>query len=361
MLVRDVYDALDRLAPFALALEWDNSGFQCGDPDSEVRAVAFALDPTIPAMEEALSQGANLLVSHHPLVFKPLKSLSDRDPSAAAPLYALRHGLSVISAHSNWDAVGVAPALAKALDIRPLGVLEAVPLRTLKLVAFVPEGHEARVADAVFAAGAGEVGEYSRCSFRAAGLGSFLPGEGANPAIGSKGAHTETPELRLEALVPRGLRDRVARALIESHPYEEPAFEFQESALPRGYGFGLIGEWDPPREPLGFLSGRLGVPAFPVAGPRAASVRRVALMPGSGGPYVEAAKKAGAELLVTGDLGHHQALLARNLGLTVAALGHHQTENPGVAALRDALSGRLGPGAKTIFIEGSGPIATWAG
>ncbi|MDR2338894.1 MAG: Nif3-like dinuclear metal center hexameric protein [Deltaproteobacteria bacterium] len=361
MLVRDLIGIIDDLAPFRLALDWDNPGLQCGDPGAALTGVAFCLDPTLDAMGKALGGGANALVSHHPLIFKELKSLPDGNPELAALLFAVRNGLAVISAHTNWDAAGMAPALAGVLGLKSLGFLEAAPLRLLKLVAFVPAGHEDRVSEAVFAAGAGHVGNYSKCSFQAPGTGTFLPGEGANPAIGSQGELEKTPETRFEALVPPKNRDRVAQALRASHPYEEPAFEFQETALDRAFGFGLLGEWDPPREPLSYLAKRLGTPAFPVAGRMPKTLGKVALMPGSGGSYARAAKALGAGLLITGDLGHHQALLARDLGICVASLGHHETESPGVAALRREVAERLGPGIKTFLTNDGSPIEIWAG
>ncbi|MDR1039598.1 MAG: Nif3-like dinuclear metal center hexameric protein [Deltaproteobacteria bacterium] len=358
MKVSDVLAVIDSIAPFCLALDWDNSGLQAGDPDRRVAKAAVALDPSPETVDSALAAGSDLLITHHPLIFAPLKSLASGRPQAEALLKAVRADLPVISAHTNWDAAGMAPALAELLELKPEGFIEPVSADLLKIVVFVPPGSFGQVSEALFDAGAGEIGAYTRCSFRAEGLGGFLPPEGSDPYIGSQGVYTETAEHRLEAVLPSSLRDRCARAVRASHPYEEPAFEFYRVDIQGAYGFGIVGVWDPPREPLPWIAGRLGKSCLTLAGPVPDKASRVALLPGSGASYLPRAKAAGCELLVTGDLTHHQALLARELGIGVVSAGHHETETPGCRRLMLELAKRA-PEVSFSMIREESPMPVW--
>ncbi|MDR3155420.1 MAG: Nif3-like dinuclear metal center hexameric protein [Deltaproteobacteria bacterium] len=353
-----ILSLIDSFAPFSLALDWDNSGFQAGDPEKEVARAAVCLDPTPEAVDEAAGRGADVLVAHHPLIFKPLRQVTAGRPQTEALLRAVRAGLAVISAHTNWDAAGMAPALATALELAPKGFLEPVAADLLKIVVFVPVGSERDVSEALFDAGAGRIGAYTRCSFRAGGLGGFLPPRDSSPFIGEPEAYTETEELRLEAALPASLRDRCADAVRAAHPYEEPAFEFYRMEATGAYGFGLWGEWDPPREPLAWIAERLGTSALACAGHIPARVQRAALLPGSGASYIPQAKAAGCEILVTGDLTHHQALLARELDLGVVSAGHLETEAPGTERLMAELSARA-PEVDFFLIRQRSPMPTW--
>jgi dinuclear metal center YbgI/SA1388 family protein len=355
---REILSLIDSFAPFSLALDWDNSGFQAGDPEKPVRVVAVSLDPTLSAVETALGKGADLLVAHHPLVFKPLNGVVAGRPQTGALIRAIQAELPVISAHTNWDAAGMGPALAELLELKVEGFLEPASADLLKIVVFVPEGSERQVSEALFEAGAGQIGAYSRCSFRAAGLGGFLPPPDASPYIGVSGVYTETAEYRLEAVLPASLRDRCAAAARAAHPYEEPAFEFYRMEATGTFGFGIAGVWDPPRPPLPWLAARLGVRDLAVAGPVPPSVRRAALLPGAGASYLPQAKGAGCEVLITGDLTHHQALLAEELGIGVISAGHHETETPGVRRLADELSARA-PELVFHLLPGASPLDAW--
>jgi putative NIF3 family GTP cyclohydrolase 1 type 2 len=260
MLVGDVLSALDRLAPLALALEWDNSGLQVGDPGAPVEKIALALDPTMSAVEAALAAGCRLLVTHHPMIFKPLKRLDASDPEAAAVMRAVSGGLAVISVHTNWDAVGVARALADVLDLRDLRPLEDRPLRWAKLIVFVPADHVEKVLEAAFASGAGKIGDYDHCHFGTFGKGGFRVPAHGSPFIGRPGQRSLIDEVRLEVILPTALKGAVERAVKAVHPYEEPAVEFIDVDTV-AHGFGLVGRWRPPRRPEAFLAERLATGA----------------------------------------------------------------------------------------------------
>ena len=299
-----------------------------------------------------------MLIAHHPLLYKPIRRLEAGSPEGDALIYAIENQISIISAHTNWDALGVAEALAKVLGIRRTGFLEARSPELLKLVVFAPEGSEGRILDAVHLAGAGDMGPYGRCSFRSRGTGSFLPKEGSRPAIGEPGRQEEVGESRIEVILGSHLKDRAARAVVESHPYETPAFEFYKADSPGGFGFGLVGEWDPPADPLPHVAGRLGLKVLRHTRLMPERVSRVALMPGSGGSYILPAKRAGAELLITGDLGHHDAQLAQDVSLGVIGAGHFETENPSLALLKEKLEAKA-PGLRLSLIPGQSPLAAW--
>ncbi len=343
-------DALDALFPPAWAEEWDSVGLQVGDPAAPAPRAMVALDPTAEVIEEAGRAGCGILVTHHPLLFRPLARLDLRDPVAAAAAAALRVGVAVFACHTNADVAepGVSDALAAALDIEVTGVLRPTAAgQRVKLVTFVPVEATAKVLDAIAGAGAGAIGEYSHCSFRVRGTGTFLPSERANPAVGERGELTEVEEDRLEVLVPRERVATVIEAMVDAHPYEEVAYDVFPLAGGGGRGLGRTGRLPAPmsaRDLANLCEERLASPAR-LVGDADREVRAVALCGGSGSSLIPDAIRAGADAFVTGDLKHHQALDAAAAGLTVIDAGHHGTEQPFVrvlaALLRDAGLGEV--------------------
>jgi len=348
MLVSDVVGAVEGLAPTALAEDWDNVGLQVGDPAAGVRRVLVALTPLPEVFDEAEELGANLLLLHHPLIFRPLKRL---DPS----LYpgdlvsrALRRGIAVLAAHTNYDAApgGVSVALAEALGLSDADRVVAPRGSMRKIVVFVPEENVEVVADALAGAGAGEIGAYTHCTFRTPGTGTFFGGEGTNPHLGERGQLERVEEVRLETVVPAHLAHRAAAAARAAHPYEEPALDtYPVEGRPQGCGYGRVGLLD---EPLAtealreHVSERLGSEARLVAGGRPGrEVARVAVLGGSGGSFVREAAASGAEAYVTGDLSYHDALLAESLGLVAIDAGHAPTELPSLEPLARGLAGMV--------------------
>lgn len=341
MQVRDFIQIIHRLAPPDLACDWDNSGLQAGSPAAEIKKIGLALDATVTTVAEALDLGCDLLFAHHPLIFKPLKNISPATVEGAVLSRAISGGLAIFSAHTNWDAAagGVAAALADLLGLEDRRPLEPGARDFYKLVVFVPQAYEAALKEALFAAGAGAVGDYDRCWFSAPGAGGFRVPPEARPFVGEPGSEAGVSESRLEVIVPRALADRAASAIFKTHPYEEPAFEFYPIKIyGRDQGLGLIGHWPDGRDLLAECREKLGLSAFRCAGPEAGRVKTVALLPGSGGSYIRLAKACGAEALITGDVGYHQALEAEHLGLSLLDLGHYETEWPSVLRLKEVLS-----------------------
>ncbi|MDR1658016.1 MAG: Nif3-like dinuclear metal center hexameric protein [Deltaproteobacteria bacterium] len=357
MKVSDLLDIIHRVAPSNLAAEWDNTGLQVGDPRWEVQRAALALDPTSKNIQKALDLNCQLLITHHPLIFRPFKKISPSDPAAAPVWLAVSKGLAVISVHTNWDAVGVAIELAELLALEVLRPLEDKPEPFSKLTVFVPQEHAAAVRLAAFQAGAGTIGDYPECFFQAPGMGGFTVPPWGKPFSGSPGKAHQAPEERLEIILPSGLKGQVDRAVRAVHPYEEPAIEFYEIQT-LGSGYGLIGRWDPPRDAVAFLKNRLTSNGL-WAGPIPDRISEVALMPGSGGDYVAQAAALGAELLITGDVGHHQALLACEAGLAVFSAGHFETERPAIKRLAQRLRAAMqshGAQVELLILEESSPF-----
>lgn len=344
--VSEITEAIERLAPPALAEEWDNCGLQVGDPAAEVRRILVALTPLPEVFDEAEKTGADFLLFHHPLIFAPLKSMDLSSYPGDLLGRAIRSNLTVYAAHTSYDAApeGVSVALADALELRgPLEVI--VPRGHLrKLVVFVPAEDVDAVADALSEAGAGTIGDYTRCTFRTPGTGTFLSGDAADPYLGERGQLETVNEVRLETVVPAHLARRAAAAAVAAHPYEETALDvYPVGGHPAGCGYGRTGQLSEPLTPEELrerVSGALGFPARLVSVPDPGQrIERVAVVGGSGGSFIREAAASGADAYVTGDLDYHDGLLAESLGLAAADAGHAATELPSLEPLARRLAG----------------------
>ena len=342
---KEIAEAVERTVPDALAEDWDNPGLQVGDLDSEANRVLVALTPVAEVFEEAEEIGADFLLFHHPLIFGGMDSLDTASYPGDLVARAVKNNLTVYAAHTNYDAApgGVSVALAEALGLA--GPLEVVAPRgsMRKLVVFVPEENVDTLADALTEAGAGVIGEYTHCTFRSPGTGTFFGGELTNPHAGEKGRLERVPELRLETVVPAHLAPRAEASAHAAHPYEEPAHDlYPVDGYPEGCGYGRVGrlpEQPKPEELRESVSGSLGFPARLVANPEPARrIERVAVLGGSGGSFVREAASSGADAYITGDLDYHDALLAESLGLAAVDAGHAATELPSLEPLARRLA-----------------------
>jgi dinuclear metal center YbgI/SA1388 family protein len=336
--VAQIAEAVDRIAPLALAEEWDNCGLQVGDPEAEVNRVLVALTPLPEVFEVAEEKGADFLLFHHPLVFDPLKTIDTSSYPGGLLARAIRNGHAVYAAHTSYDAApaGVSVALARTLGLgAPLRVLS--PRGALrKLVVFVPEENVDAVAKALAEVGAGVIGDYTECTFRTRGTGTFRGGDETNPYLGEKGRLEEVEEVRIETVVPAHTVDRAVEAATAAHPYEEMALDvYPVEGSPGGCGYGRLGTL-PDRLTAGELrehvSESLGFPSRLVADPER-RIETVAALGGSGGSFIPEAAASGAHAYVTGDVDYHDALLAQSLGLTVIDAGHAATELPSLEPL----------------------------
>jgi len=351
--VADIASAIEEWAPPGSAQSYDNVGLQVGRADRTVSRAVIALDCTPSVVREAREAGAELVVSHHPLLFRPLKRLAAGDLVAETALSLAEAGIALYSAHTNLDVArgGVSFALARQLgleDVRFLQPLDGDVLR--KLVVFVPASHSDQVREAVARAGAGRIGAYEGCAFESPGTGHFRPSKGANPFIGEAGGPAEqVEEVRLEMEVPSWLLSRVLVALSEAHPYEEIAYDIVPVRQAyRNAGLGAVGTL-PGAEPLfAFLSRvteRLGIPALRHTGAASDAVRTVAVCGGSGSDLVPAAIAAGADAFVTADVTYHRFFDV--LGpdgaprIMLVDAGHYETEAVAERLLHGFLSERF--------------------
>jgi dinuclear metal center YbgI/SA1388 family protein len=336
--VAQIAEAVERIAPLALAEEWDNCGLQVGDPETEANRVLVALTPLPEIFEEAEEKGADFLLFHHPLIFDPLKSIVTSTYPGGLLARAIRNDHAVYAAHTNYDAApaGESVALARVLGLGgPLRVL--LPRGALrKLVVFVPEENVDAVAKALAEVGAGVIGDYTECTFRTAGTGTFRGGDETNPYLGEKGRLEEVEEVRIETVVPAHTQRRAVEAASAAHPYEEMALDvYPVEGSPEGCGYGRLGtlpEQLTAEELRQHVSESLGFPARLVADPER-RIGTVAVLGGSGGSFIPEAAAAGAQAYVTGDVDYHDALLAESLGLTVIDAGHAATELPSLEPL----------------------------
>jgi dinuclear metal center YbgI/SA1388 family protein len=335
--VAQIAEAVERIAPISLAEEWDNCGLQVGDPGAEVNRVLVALTPLPEVLDEAEEKGADFLLFHHPLIFEPLKVVVTSTYPGDLMARAMRNGLAVYVAHTSYDAApaGVSVALARMLGLGgPLRVLS--PRGGLrKLVVFVPEENVDAVAKALAEAGAGVIGDYTECTFRTRGRGTFRGGDESNPYLGEKGRLEQVEEVRMETVVPAHAVDRAVDAATAAHPYEEMALDvYLVEGSPEGCGYGRLGTL-PERLTAGELhlhvSESLGFPSRLVAD-SGRQIETVAVLGGSGGSFIPEAA-SGADAYVTGDVDYHDALLAESLGLTVIDAGHAATELPSLEPL----------------------------
>lgn len=321
----DVVAHLERRYPLRTAEPWDAVGLVTGDPAQPVRKVLLAVDPVAAVVDEALAWGADLIVTHHPLLLRGVHSIATTDPKGALLHRLVRGGCALYAAHTNADAAqrGVADALADALGLvetRPL--VPGAPAGTYdKHVVLVPDEHAQAVVDALADAGAGALGAYERCAWTTTGTGTFRPLTGAQPAVGEVGKVEEVPETRVEMIAPREARAKVVAAMRAAHPYEEPAFDVLElAALPTTTGLGRVGRLVTPTTLRAFAEHVARVlPATAqgvrVAGDLDAQVETIAVLGGSGDSEIPTARAAGADVYVTSDLKHHPVSDAREQGL----------------------------------------------
>ncbi|KIH76019.1 dimetal-binding protein YqfO [Geoalkalibacter ferrihydriticus DSM 17813] len=362
--VQDIVGLIHALAPPSLAEEWDNVGLQVGDPAAEVRRVLVALDPSHAVMQEAAAADAQLLISHHPLIFRPLKNLTPTDDVGRALLLAARTEIAVLCAHTNLDRAraGLNDWLAEALGLSQTTALQGSAGELFKLVVFVPRGYEEAVAAALFEGGAGHIGDYDQCSFRTLGRGTFRPGAQSDPFIGSAGGARETVrEMRLETVVPREYLQRAIQRMIKAHPYEEVAYDLIALHNRRiDIGLGRLGRLDQPLALDAFAEQvrvALSCQALRVVGDGARQVSKVAVCSGSGASLIGEAARQGVDVLVTGDVKYHEAQSALTQGLALIDAGHFPTERIVVPRLADCLRERLDErGWTTEVMQAKGEI-----
>ena len=331
MRIKEIVQTIENLAPVPLQEDFDNSGLQVGDINREATAALLSLDVTESVIDEAVSLGCNLIISHHPLAFKPFKSLTGRTYIERCMIKAIKHDIVIYAAHTNLDSVsgGVNFKMAEKLGLGNCRILQPAAGMLRKLVTFAPVAEAEKVRLAIFEAGAGHIGNYDQCSFNVEGNGTFRGGEAANPFVGQKGKlHTE-PEVRIETIFPKYLEKQLIRALLEAHPYEEVAWDIYplENRFDQA-GAGVVGTLPRPVDENQFLTLLKEVFRCPVIRHtplRGQPVQKIALCGGAGSFLLKDALSAGADFFVSGDFKYHQFFDADGK-IVIADVGHFESE-----------------------------------
>lgn len=329
--IQDVISYLERIAPPAYQESYDNATLICGDRNTELNGVVCALDCTEAVVEEAISLGANLIVAHHPIVFKGLKGLTGRNYVERTVIKAIKNDIAIFAIHTNLDhvATGVNKRICDRLGLKETKILQPKKQILSKLVFFVPIEEKGKVLDAVFAAGAGQIGEYKDCSFQVEGMGTFTPSANANPHIGKRGSPQFEKEARVEVILPSFLSNKVISAMKKVHPYEEVAYYL--SALEnenQEVGAGMIGRINNPMEGeefLDFLKEKMNLIILKHTGLIKRKIEKVAVCGGSGIFLLSDAKRAGADVFVTSDVKYHEFFDAEDQ-LILCDIGHYESE-----------------------------------
>lgn len=336
MLTGDIIAAIEAVAPAAWQESWDNTGLQVGSRLTECTGVLVCVDVTPQVIDRAIELKCNLVVSHHPLIFKGLKSLTGRTPAEAAVMNAIAAGISVYSNHTAVDKApgGVSYTMAEKLGVRVRRTLAPMQPKWYKLAVMVPEADAESVRMAMFDAGAGSLGNYDCCSFSTAGKGTFRALPGAHPQVGDIDELHAEPEVRVEVLVPHALADRVIQTMLDVHPYEVPAYDLLQPLNPDpAIGLGVVGTLDARMKPLDFIEHVKKTFRVPVARCTDFSrvmdadtpVSRVAMCGGSGGEFIGDAVRAGAQVYITGDVRYHDFVDRQN-DILIVDIGHYESE-----------------------------------
>lgn len=331
MLVKDILNCITEVAPLQWQESYDNAGLQVGDHSVEAHKALICLDITEEIVDEAIAKHCNVIVSHHPLIFKGLKHLTPQTYIERAVMKAIKNDIAMISMHTNLDNsyLGVSRVLAERLGLKNLRILQPLEGHLKKLVVYVPLSAAEAVRNAMFEAGAGCIGNYDSCSFNAQGQGSFRAGEKAHPYVGEIGKVHFEDEVRIETVVPKYALNQVITAMLKVHPYEEVAYdvfalenEFQQA------GAGMVGEFENPMEEVDFLqlvSETIDSPCLRHSAMTGCQIKRVALCGGSGSPFMGEAMRQKADAYLTADIKYHDFFIPENAMLLVDG-GHFETE-----------------------------------
>ena len=331
MKVQEIIRCIEEWAPPALQESYDNSGLILGNPNDKVNGVMLCLDVTEEVVEEAKSKKCNLIVSHHPLIFQPIKRLNGKTQKERTILKLIRSEIALYAAHTSLDNAekGINHALAGLLGVSRLKTLIPKAGLLKKLVTFCPIDHTEKVRKALFDAGAGNIGNYDSCSFNLQGTGSFRANDYATPFVGKRNQLHLEPETRIETIFPSYLQSRILEALLASHPYEEVAYDIY--SLDNDYenvGSGVVGLLNKPSEPKAFLlkvKKALGIKTLNYSHFTKKSISRVAICSGSGSFAIMPALAAGADALITADVRYHDYQIPEGKLLLIDA-GHYETE-----------------------------------
>jgi len=336
MKLKELIGRIEHAVPPDWALPKDPVGLHVGDPDQEVKRVYVGLEVSSDFLKKAISQKADMLLVHHPLIFQPLKRLVENDPVQRLIRKIIKHDMALYAAHTNLDLhpEGMAKVWAKKLGCSTMHPLANKPQgRKLKITTFVPEDHLDSIREALGKAGAGVIGEYDQCSFSISGEGTFRGSEHSNPFTGNAGVFEKTTEIRLEMLLPERAKWSVVKALYEAHPYDEPAYELYILDEFCGLNQAVwIAQFDKKLSWSDFInrvSKSIPNPEFisEMRPDKRKRIQKIAISTGSGSSIVSLAANLGVDAYLTGEVGYHQLWEANESGLNTVVVGHGQSES----------------------------------
>jgi dinuclear metal center YbgI/SA1388 family protein len=331
MKIVDIIAVIEKFAAPELQEEYDNAGLIVGDPGRSCTGVLCTLDVTEAVVKEAKERGVNLIIAHHPIIFRGLKKINGKNYVERTVIEAIKADIAIYAAHTNLDNVllGVSGMMAGKLGLKNIRILQPKNKMLRRLITFAPNDKAEQVRQAVFNAGAGEIGKYAECSFNSEGTGTFKAGEGADPYVGEIGKRHSEKETKIEIVYPFYLEQQVVKALVQNHPYEEVAYDiFTMENIHFGIGAGIVGELEGPKEEKEFL--KLVRQAFGAEGLRHTEllgkpVQKVALCGGAGSFLIKNAIQQGADIYITADIKYHEFFDAEGK-IIVADIGHYESE-----------------------------------
>ena len=345
----EIIKYLEEWAPKGIAWDKDNVGLQIGNPGIKIKNILLSLDLSDAVIKDAIENNCNFIITHHPVVYHPLKNLDfSRNQNAQMIKRLIKNDITLYSAHTNLDFTkhGVSHQLAKRINLKQIRFLKNLPSNQVKLVVFVPTSHLNKVVEAIHQAGGGIIGEYSHCSFRTTGTGTFKGSQESNPSMGNRGKTKFVEEVKLEVLVDEWKLNQVISALKTAHPYEEVAYDIYTLKNQNvNYGMGTIGKLETAmsqREFLDFISSKLKITNFRFTSGNKKKIETVAVCGGSCGELIDEAILQNADAFVTADLKYHSFRDADGKILLIDA-GHYETEIP----VLDEVQKRL----KTLLIK----------
>jgi len=342
MKIIDIISAIEVFAAPELQEEYDNAGLITGSPSWNCSGALCTLDVTMEVIKEAKAKNCNLIVAHHPIIFRGLKRINGKNYVEQVIIEAIKNDIAIYAAHTNLDNVvlGVNGMIAKKIGLQSTTILQPKNKMLRRLITFAPVDKAEEVRQAVFAAGAGHIGKYSECSFNSHGTGTFKAEKGADPYVGEIGKQHQEHETKIEIVYPFYLEAQVVKALVDNHPYEEVAYDiFTMGNVHFGIGAGIIGELETPVEETAFL--KLLKDRFQAQGIRHTAllgrpVKKVAVCGGAGSFLIKRAIQQGADVYVTADVKYHEFFDAEDR-LVLADIGHYESEQFTVELLHDLL------------------------
>ena len=362
MIAADIIQVLENFAPLTYQESYDNSGLQVGDTQTEIKGVLLTLDITEAVIDEAISRSCNMIVAHHPVIFSGLKKLTGRNYVERVVLKAIKNDVLLYAAHTNMDnaRAGVNAIIAGRLGLEKTTILQSMPGTLRKLYTYAPANAADKIKEALFAAGAGNIGKYSECSFNMPGTGTFRPAADAEPEIGTPGGPRENvAEIKIEVLVQQHQETRVLKALFENHPYEEVAYELvQLNNLNQELGAGLIGMLPEAMSEINLLQlvkDQMNAACIRHTSLRNRPVQKVAVCGGSGSFLLKQAISAGADIFITADYKYHQFFDAEGK-IVIADIGHYESEQFTVQLFERLLKEKIPNFAPLLSVTNTNPV-----